>query len=417
MPHPLKKNILIVGGGFSGLTLAALLQKKDIFNIVVFEKDSAGGVLQSETFENVLIEHAAPSLLNHHLLESFVQAYGADLVPALKSSSRRYLFYDHLSRWPLGVFESLQFAFRALKFFFCKDKSGTLKEMTIEAWALRHLGPAFTDKVLRPALFGIYASDIRDLSAELVLTRFFDKTIPKNRARLKGSVIPSGGLTNFLKLLRTELVKSEVQFIKKKIDFDELLRLREDYIVIFATSFTDFLALVKKNPALFLELPAPADVQSWLAASARVTLISLLKVHLFFTEAKNRINGFGALFHPKNSFHALGVIANSNVFADYGPTYNEAWILKDEDEAGALVNVLTDRKRLFGSEDQVRASFVKKHTAVYPVYNTQLQQWLSLTGFQKGCYGTGNFWGALGLTQIFLYNINLTEKITSETQQ
>jgi protoporphyrinogen oxidase len=406
MPHPLKKNILIVGAGFAGLTLAALLQKKNIFNIVVYEKAEAGGLIQSEKFEETLLETAAPSLLNHSRFEEFVASYGLTLQKPLKASRRRFIYFDRLTRWPLSVGETLGFVFRALKFMFVREKLQTLSGLTVEEWSLRFFGPAFTDKLLRPGLFGIYASDPCELSAELVLSRFFSGQ-KKDRPSFRGSTIPKGGLSSFLKFLKGELVKNEVQFIKKNLTQEELLRLKEDYIVVFATGFSDFIQLVKKSPSVFLQL---SDENLWRSLSEKVQLISLVKMHLFIP---GRLRGFGALFHPKNGFNSLGVIANNCVFPEYGPLENEAWILK----RGGLQEVLADRQRLFGVTDTPSRFYIREHPNVYPVYNENLRHWLEHTHLQKGFYGTGNYWGHLGLTQIFLHNLRLTEQITSDTQQ
>ena len=409
-PHPLKKNILIIGAGFSGLTLAALLQKKDIFNIVMYEKDTPGGVLQSETHAGVLIEQAASSFLNHHEIESFVNSYGVDIEKALPQSKKRYIFYEKLSRWPLGIVGTLYLLVKLFKFFLLSNKLLSLKGLTAEVWALQHFGYAFTDRMLRPALFGIYASDISELSAELVFARFLDPERKKNLAKHKSSVIPAGGLSPFLKTVRAELVKNEVQIIKKNLGLEELLRLKDDYIVVFAGKMTDFQELVRKKPEVFLEADS---VAGWASSSQKIRQLSLTKIAVFFDNAKNRINGFGVLFHPSSKFKSLGVIANSAAFATYGPEYNESWILKD----GSLASVLQDRHTLFGSSDNVSSSRTKNYPDVYPVYDLALLEWIKNTHLQKGFYATGNYWGHLGLTQIFLQNLNLAEKITDDAKK
>lgn len=408
MQAPAKKNILIIGAGFAGLTLAALLQKKNIFNIVVFEKAEPGGLLQSENFENVLIEGAAPSLLNHSRFEEFAASYGVTLQKPLKTSRKRFIFYNGLTRWPLSVFETLSFILQAVKFFFLPEKLGTLPGLTVEAWSLRHFGKAFTDKVLRPALFGIYASDPRELDAELVLARFFSNE-KKDRPVFRGSTIPKGGLSNFLKFLKSDLVKNEVQFVKKNLLQEELLRLQNDYIVVFATGFKDFVNLVKKDPAAFLT----TDDSNWRELTDKIRLISLVKVHLFFENVAAKLLGFGALFHPDFNFNSLGVISNSCVFPEYAGRYNEAWILK----SGGAEEALADRARLFQDSTIPVNVFVKTHADAYPLYNEDLKTWIKATRFRERIYGTGNFWGQLGLTQIFLKNLNLVEQITSDSQK
>lgn len=401
-----KKNILIVGGGFSGLTLSALLARKNQYNITLIEKE-AFGVQQSEVIENVLVEHAAPSLLNHHLLEEFFKDFGYAVEPSNKSAKKRYLWSQGLKRWPLGLGATIQFVFRLFSFWLIADKSKSLEGMTVERWSELHFGPPFTDKVLRPAMYGIYASDIRELDAELTLARFF-RSYNKNKSKIKGSVIPVGGISPFLKSLKSKLVKEQVQIVKKNLTHEELTALKRDHLVIFATSFSDFSALLKKDPAAFLEI---SNVQNWLQASQNVTSISLSKIHLFFDRPTQKLDGFGVLFHPADQFNSLGFVANSNVFKEYSALYNEAWIARGEPDLG---KVLADRKIVFAAEDVPLKSCVRFHPNVYPVYNKQLKNWLSITRLQKNIYATGNYWGALGLTQIFLQNLALADRIEIE---
>lgn len=417
-PNPLK-NIVIVGAGFSGLTLAALLAETKKFNIKIYEDKNAGGFVSADTSEGILFENAAPSLLNHHELERFWARYNLKTVPALHSAKKRYLYYSKLERWPLGLAASLKFAFRFLMLILKRNKLKTLGNLTVQEWSKHYLGSEFTDKVLRTAFFGIYAADISELNAELVLGRFLDTQNFKksrNKSKLKGSVLPEGGLSNFLTLLKNDLLQKNIRVLKKKINTDDLVQLKKENIVIFATSFADFINLIEEKPEVFIRLENPTAITAWRELTAQIKNISLVKVHLLFNDIKNKINGFGVLFHPRSHFNSLGVIANSHLFSEYGPDYNESWILKFTSEGEILKNVLIDREHLFGTakaSDELKYSRINIHRNVYPLYNKTLRDWQQATQLHDGYFATGNYWGALGLTQIFLRNISLTESITA----
>lgn len=407
------KNVIIVGAGFSGLTLAALLAATKKFNITVFEKNSPGGFITSEIENEIIFENAAPSLLNHHELENFIAGFGFKISPALKSAQKRFIFSKKLQRWPLGFYESLQLFVNFIRLWFKRNQTSHLQNLSVEKWSELHLGIPFTEKMLRPALFGIYASDISDLSAELVIKRFFEKK-NRNRAVVRGSVIPQGGLANFLQHIRNDLQKRNVHFKKQQITTADLSAIEPGTRVVFATSFAGFTELVKPSPQTFLQLENALAADRWLEFTAQIELISLAKVHVVPRTPQNKINGFGILFHPAARFSALGVIANSQVFAEYGPQYNESWILKYTDTEHLLSDVLNDRARLFGFRDEPAWSRVSISKNIYPVYNTHLLNWLNATHFRPGFFATGNYWGALGLTQIFLQNKQLAERLLND---
>lgn len=413
--NPAIKNVVIVGAGFSGLTLAALLAETGKFKISIYDKKPPGGLISSSVISGTLFENAAPSLLNHHEFENFAIRLGVRLHPALRKARKRFLFLEKPERWPLGLGASLKFLFKAVRFGLLNKKSETLNGLSLEEWSVRYFGNDFTEKVLKTAMLGIYAAPICELSAELVAKRFFVEGRQKNRAKIKGSVVPEGGLSNFLAKLEGELLQKNVGFVDEHPSSEQLTELQKNSLIVFATGFSDFAALVSQCPEKFLSLKITAA--AWLNLTSKVTTISLAKVHLLLPSAKHTIDGFGMLFHPNAGFQSLGVIANSQAFAAYGPAYNESWIIKCTDPHGVLLKVATDRQQLFGENETPASSQVSFNKNVYPLYDKNLQTWLGATHLKSGIYATGNYWGALGLTQIFLQNQQLCERICNNEKK
>lgn len=414
--NPQRRSIVIVGAGFSGLTLAALLAETGKFKISIYDKKPAGGLISSSVISGTLFENAAPSLLNHHEFENFAARLGVKLHPALRKARKRYLFLNKPERWPLGWLASLNFLFKAVRFKFLKSKSDTLSGLSLEEWSVRYFGNDFTEKVLKTAMQGVYAGPISELSAELVAKRFFTEGRQKNRAKIKGSVVPEGGLSNFLAIIKAELLQKNVIFINEYPDAEHLTELHKNSLIVFATGFSDFVGLVSASPETFLRLEKLSGA-AWLNLSAKVKTISLAKAHLLLPSATHTIDGFGMLFHPNAGFQSLGVIANSQAFAAYGPVYNESWIMKCTEPNGVILKITADRQRLFGVSDSPSATLVSFNKNVYPLYDKNLQNWLAATRLQCGIFATGNYWGALGLTQIFLQNQQLCERICNHEKK
>lgn len=410
--NPQRRNVVIVGAGFSGLTLAALLSDSGKFKISIYDKKPAGGLISSSVINDTLFENAAPSLLNHHEFENFATRLGVKLHPALRKARKRYLFLEKPERWPLGLIATLNFLLNAIRFVFLKNKLETLIGLSLEEWSVRYFGIDFTEKVLKTAMLGIYAGPISELSAELVAKRFFEDGHLRNMAKIKGSVVPEGGLSNFLTRIKADLLQKDVSFINENPSAQQLSKLHKNNLIVFATGFSDFVGLVSASPESFLRLEK-ISAAAWLNLSAQVKTISLAKVHLLLPSAKHTIDGFGMLFHPKAGFQSLGVIANSQAFTAYGPIYNESWILKCTEPNNIPFKIASDRQRLFGESESPASTLVSSNKNIYPLYDKNLQNWLAATKLQGGFFATGNYWGALGLTQIFLQNQQLCEKISA----
>lgn len=386
-----KPLISIAGGGFSGLTLAYFLFKEG-FPVQVFHDGPIGGMLQTEVKPEMQIEAAANSLLASKDLESLAKEVGCPLLFPQKSARAKFIYRRGLRRWPLSFFTSLKlFGFFMPRFLFFKSKMMPFKYETVESWAQR----AFNDEILQylisPFLQGIYAGDVRQLSASLVFPR-------KSSQTKRQIVAPPLGIHQLMSTTAEFLRKSGVSFVHKKIQ--SLGEIQSPKVL--AVGFRD---LQKLDPDLDLK---------------EMDQLEIVRVTLGFKKVKHKIFGFGVLFPSTEGMNSLGVLANSQIFENRGELYNESWILggalnpdiNQSTDQEVLEKIRQDRIRMFGEDQAWDQASVIRWPKAYVHYDLALEKWLDSDPFSKKDYFvTGNFLGGLGLSKILEYNKNLAKKM------
>ena len=171
-------DVVIIGGGVSGLSAACELKGRG-YNVVVLERQArSGGNAQSERFGGFLMEHG-PSSVNAQAMETvgLSRDLGLDTLRTELSSGvkSRYLVGDGslqgISTHPLGFLMSGYLSPRARLRLMAEmlvpgRKSGT--EETISEFWTRRFGREFSDKVIDPLVAGLYAGNADELSVGAV---------------------------------------------------------------------------------------------------------------------------------------------------------------------------------------------------------------------------------------------------------
>lgn len=420
--------ITIVGGGFSGLTLAFELQKKG-FRVEVLEKHVWGGLIQTRCLPEMQIETAANAFLMSARLGELADAIGCELVATQAIAKRRFIFRGVPRRWPLSFGSTLRIFFKVLPAFIWDRTRIAPKPMeTVQAWSLRVLNQEMFDYLISPALQGIYAGDVRQLSASLLFGYLFQKTkrsgqkkpflkqADLNQAelnqvqakarlpKLKGSVAPRNGMGEFIQKLRGTVERQGgVLKVQEVIDLKDL-----------------------KGPKV-LAIP-PSELGTLLAASygkdlgwGQVPMLNLVRLTVGFRSPQKKVDGFGILFPEKEKFHSLGVLANSQIFENRGELYNESWILGgarspqlgDLDDSKILSLILEDRARALGVQDEVSLFEVIRWPKGLTHYTVEHEKFLrDQEPLPKDVFLTGNFLGRLGLSKILEQNFELAERLS-----
>lgn len=392
-----KPQITIIGAGFSGLTLAYFLVKKG-FPVHVVHQGPIGGMIQTEIKREMQIEFAANSLLMSDSLNTLAKDVNCPLLFPQKTASAKFIFRNGLKRWPISLLSTIKLVFYYIpRFIFNSDKMKPYTSETVENWALRAFNIEILNYLISPFLQGIYAGDVKTLSASLVFPK--KTSNPENSKRQ--IVAPPNGLHQLMSALHTYLSCSSVEFTQKKIDSIN------DYPSprVLAVSFRD---LVKLDPTLKVD---------------KIKQLEIVRVTIGFKNAKHKISGFGVLFPSTENRNSLGVMANSQIFSNRGELYNESWILggalnpsiNECSDSEILEKIKQDRFQMFGIEEEWDHSSVIRWPQAYVHYDLELEKWLKSEPFKdKEYFVTGNYLGGLGLSKILELNKNLANQLAEK---
>lgn len=412
------KKVLIIGAGFSGLTLAYFLLKKGVSVRVLEQAPRVGGLISTEKIEMDgrtlgLVETAANGMLSNAVIEELSAYAGVPLLETKKESRKRFIWRaGRACRWPLSLVESLLF-FQKLFLALILKKMKPTETESLQQWGERVLGRKATDFILAPALQGIYAGDLAQMNASLVLARFFNKKFKKHRGQLKGTVAPKDGMGALMKGLYSKLLAEGVRFefsseaaaeIKKSVSGGE--------VPVLAT-----------NLSSALELLAPMYPELVLSGKG-IEILPLVTSTLFFKKDSEVVNGFGCLFPKSERMNSLGVLVNSCIFESRVDSdfISETWILGGAHEKNrvlrddqTLLSLIEEDRRKMGRNSKVVSYQIQRWPEALPHFTGALKQFIH--NFEKienkKIWLTGNYMGSPGLSQIALRNQQLADEISN----
>jgi oxygen-dependent protoporphyrinogen oxidase len=418
-----KGRVIIVGGGFSGLTLAYELVKKNI-SVSVYEKQRWGGLISTDLRPEMQVESAANGFLNSFAVEDLCKDLGCELQGIQRQGRARFIFRQGLRRWPLGFKSTVILIFKILSILLFKRKQlKPISGESVEDWSLRILNQEALDYLVSPALSGIYAGDVSELSASLILGKMFERKPATNRElQSMGTVAPKLGMGEFIAKLVSHLLKNHVEM--RMLGADETIAVLASDKLVFATEPWEVEnSLARVSFAADFPQQEVGNFKRAFGVFRKLKVVPLIRVTVSFASPKFRIPGFGVLFPKKDQFQTLGVLANSQIFANRGEHYNESWILDGRNvnlpDAEVLESILSDRERAFGAKDLIFSHKITRWPKAISLYSTTHEK--ILMDFceelsKNPCeqiFVTGNYLGKLGLAKILEQNQELAQQIAN----
>jgi len=376
--------VTVVGGGFSGLVTSYYLAKSGVGVRLIEKQNRLGGLIGTIETPAGPVELAASGIRSSARLEALCADLDLPLLETKKTSRARYLYRGGPRRWPLGAVESLEFGGR-LAGNLLAGRFRPRPDETIDQWASRVLGKSASRYVVGAALQGIYAGDPKQLSASLI----FGKREKPAKGQRKGLVAPELGMSQMIDALEQKLVSLGVE-IEKGVSADADL----GGTVVVCTSAKDAGDLIRKRS------PEAASTLD------RIEMLPLIRVTAFYTASENTIGGFGVLFPRGQGVKALGVLFNTNIFANRGTGHSESWIygggedrdVMDLDDDALFALVVRDRRQLYGRAAEPSGIYPQRWPIALPHYDVKLEGLLR-TGIDTppNTFLVGNYLRGIGL--------------------
>lgn len=328
--------VAILGAGISGLTTAWYLkQKHPGITVDVFEKrDQVGGNIRSISLGGHITELGPrgirPKGKGAHFLQLMHElGMQTQLVKANHAAKKRYLYMDgELEKLPSGPFtllgsRPLKGWWRAVwKEFHDKVPAPRNEEETVYEFIERRFGAYLADTLADPFFTGIYAGDIRKLSALAVIPKMMEYE-EKYGSVLKGFLAEpadDGGVErSFGDLEKASLlsVKGGLQELCKRLA-NEL-----EGSIHLETTVTSLEPLTASYDKVISTLPA--YVLSGLVEEPLRTCLQSVEyapvalVALNFNEKLEVPEGFGYLVASNQEQAILGCIFNDQTFPELSP--------------------------------------------------------------------------------------------------
>lgn len=405
-----KPKVVVIGGGISGLTAALGLVEAGFSVKLYEEKDAVGGLIGTCRSEFGISESAANGILNSKIVEDLCRRLGVSLVGTLPSARSRYVYVGNKARrWPFTLVESFSFFSKLLWYRIRgKDRIAPTSGETVSGWPTRWFGPWVDEKLLGPALLGIYASRSRELSASLVLGPLFGR--PKHpKPSLRGTVAPLGGMGALIRALEEKTRALGVEIFTGSTYRWELWEDGKTPHVL-ATSAAQAARVTK---AVFPVLSKGLE---------QIRMVPVISATLFFSKGDTALKGFGCLFSESERTNSLGVLVPTCIFPGRSSVSSETWILggavKPEaielSEAEILKKILEDRARLFGKKSQPLFQNIFIWKEALPIYDLYLESFLSELQLPANLFLTGNYLGKIGIAGLLERSLNISNEILSQ---
>ena len=334
-------DVLIVGAGIGGLTLAYELEKLGQTVTVIEASEQVGGVIKSSIVNGCQIENGPNTLTLSPEIKQLVSELelSSELLLASPTAKKRYLgVRQTLSPLKLVAAPSsfLEFLLTPIlsvaakiRIFSDLYKRPTKEDdLSVYSFFYRHFGREVAENLVSAVLNGIYAPDIKKLSARSCLSKFWQAD------QSKGSVIRgllanktkrgpvcsfNGGLEILPRALASGLsdlrLETKVESLSPSdgevtVRLSKGVALEEEVIrvkKVIITSERDSAAKLVSNidkgiSSLISEIPHSP--------------IGILNLKVPTSSIRHSSDGFGFLIPPKDGYPVLGCIFSSSIFPE-----------------------------------------------------------------------------------------------------
>jgi oxygen-dependent protoporphyrinogen oxidase len=401
-------DVVVVGGGITGLTCAYRLQKLGIETLVLESGDRVGGVIRSERINDYLVEWGPSSLLPTAHTFELLNELGLDseLEEADPKSPRFIVVNGQLRAIPLGPL-SFSGILRAMAEPAIRSKSQN--DESVAGFFRRRFGTQVHDRMVAPFVTGIFAGNTEKLSVGAVFPRILEiekeygsviwgmlRGKPKGKPRDKSAKPRRSTISSFpdgLETLPRRLAANlKVQTACSGVRIGKDVRAKATVLAVPAFRAAEIME--EMYPDLGASLRA-VEYAPIVVATTSIPIGNLSRP----------LRGFGFLVPQSERLVILGTIFNSLLFTGRAPddrllfTSYLGGMLRPEvfdwPEERIWDSVCSELKRLLKTSVQPEPVAIFRHRRAIPQYNVghrqRVERIAAELGRIPGMFVTGNF--------------------------
>lgn len=393
MSSVIEKDIVVIGAGLTGLTLAFYLKKQNKDVLVIEKSDRTGGVIHTEN-ENGFVFETGPNtgvVGNPEVAELFEDLQGLCTFEAADPSAKRRLIWKG-NKWhaiPSGLISAigtplftLKDKFRVLGEPF--RKPGTNPEETLTDFVKRRLGVSFLNYAVDPFISGVYAGNTDYLIPKYALPKLYaleqnygsfirgsmqkakeKKNDPRLQKATKDVFSAKGGLGKLIDALTQKVGNKDILLNAKntsvspeKAGFKITTTLNGERVEINAKKVVTTAGAYALSAVLpFLEKEEKEPFEALKYASVVQAIIG------FKNWKGMSLKAFGGLVPSRENKKILGALFTSSFFVQRAP------------EGGAVISVFmggTRRPEIYEMSDQ----------EIHSLLETQAKEMLEIPDFK-----------------------------------
>jgi oxygen-dependent protoporphyrinogen oxidase len=382
--------VIIAGGGLTGLTLAFKLYQLGIPFILLEKNDTLGGVIKTHS-KNGFVYESGPNtgVLSTTEAVQLFESAACPVIEANPEAANRWILkngeWQNLPSGLIGGIKTPLFRFsdklRLLGEPF--RKKGSNANETLSELVIRRMGKSFLDYAVDPFISGIYAGDPKQLVTEYAMPKlyrleqdygsfikgaFAKARQPKSdleKKVTKAVFSAKGGLQQLINAIATKL---PLQSIKTSHELISVSKSADGFVckAIHDGKEASFHSkqLVTTSGGAFLK-----DLFDFLPENALLPVLNLryakvVQIALGYNQWPGKqLNAFGGLIPEKENRDLLGVLFPSSIFEDRAP------------KQGALLSVFMGgikRPELFElSDEKIRQIVMREVNDLFKLKDTK----------------------------------------------
>ena len=443
----LHKEVVIIGGGISGLTAAYQLNNNSNEFILLESADKTGGVIETIHEKKYTFENGPNTfLLNDKRIYNIFKKLNLKIQDASPNSKNRYVLKNKKCiKVPISYLSFLFSSLFSLKtkckimFEIINLKKSKKNDESVSEFIIRRLNKEVLDYSINPFVAGTYAGDPDLLSIKHAFPLLYN--LEKNYGSLimglfktkkskyhikRRSISFNDGLNKLIESLTciagsnielnakvTNIIKKENKFYIDYKQNNELKTISTNNVICTVPTYS------LKN--IFLN----EKINSTFDKLSKIYYPPIISVTLGYKDIINQFDGFGLLIPKKEKMNILGVLYISSLFNKRAPE-DETLItiflggsrqpnIIDLDHNQLLKIIYNDLKIIYGLEKKPIYVSKKIWKNSIPQYNIGYQKYLDLIKlFEKnnsGFYFTGNFKNGIALQSNMLNALDVVNNL------